>query len=179
MAITTINNDPDKSKNEMSFEERERELKAKDAAEKSKLKSKFRDFIQWNNATDIYKAEDFLLKENATAYRVFKFLIHNMDKTNAIIVSQKTMQEFLGLSRQTISKSVNYLKDKGFIDIFKTGTSNVYAINDDIVWKTHGNKTHFSKFKANVVIGSSEQEKEVEKKINQEFFKKINIEKKK
>src|SRR6056297_938870 len=118
MAITTINNDPDKSKNEMSFEERERELKAKDAAEKSKLKSKFRDFIQWNNATDIYKAEDFLLKENATAYRVFKFLIHNMDKTNAIIVSQKTMQEFLGLSRQTISMSVNYLKNKGFIDIF-------------------------------------------------------------
>lgn len=97
--------------------------------------SNFKNFIQWNNDTDVYKVEDALLKEDKTAYRIFKFLIHNMDQTNKVVVSQKVMGKFLGVSRQTISKSVKYLKEKQLINVYKTGISNVYVVNHNIVRK--------------------------------------------
>ena len=42
-----------------------------------------------------------------------------MDGTNALGVSMVALTEIIGLSRQSVSKSIKYLKDNGWIDVLK------------------------------------------------------------
>lgn len=99
-----------------------------------------------------------MIDENATATKLFLFLVRHMDKRNAIIISQQAITEALGLTRQTISKCIKYLTDKKVLAIFKSGTSNIYAINSQIVWKTNANGKKYALFDARVYITKSEQE---------------------
>ena len=70
------------------------------------------------------------------------------------------MQEVLGVSRQTIAKSIKILKDLGFLVILKSGNTNVYTVNDKVYWKSWGNNRQYSKFPANVVLAMSEQDED-------------------
>jgi hypothetical protein len=74
--------------------------------------------------------------------------------------SYQVLQELLKISKDKVRRSIKVLKDNGFIAILKSGSSNVYAINDNIYWKSWGNNKKYSKFPANVVLSLSEQEKE-------------------
>jgi len=60
------------------------------------------------------------------------------------------------------------------IAVLKSGTSNVYAINDSIAWNSWGTNVKYSKFPANVVLSIEEQEKSYQNKIktqkNKELF---------
>jgi hypothetical protein len=100
-----------------------------------------------------------LMLEYPTAANVFMFLVENMGDDNALIVSQSTMADYMGLSRRTIQSATNYLFDNKYIDILKTGTSNIYCINADIAWQQSHSKKKFAKFAARVIISESEQGK--------------------
>ncbi len=99
-----------------------------------------------------------MIRENSTAANVFLFLVEHMDKRNAIIISQQAIAEGLGLTRKTIHTAVKYLREKKALEIFKSGTSNIYAINSQIVWKTNANGKKYALFDARVYITKSEQE---------------------
>ncbi len=99
-----------------------------------------------------------MMKENMTATELFLFLIGNMDKQNAIIISQTAMAEATGYSRQTINKSIKYLVDKKVLAIFKSGFSNIYAINSQIVWRSNAKGKKYALFDARVYISKSEQD---------------------
>lgn len=62
------------------------------------------------------------------------------------------------MSKATIQRSIKYLKDNGFVYIYKTGTSNVYVANKDLVWNSWGNNIDYCEFPANIVLSRSEQE---------------------
>ena len=81
-----------------------------------------------------------------------------MDKQNAIIISQTAMAEATGYSRQTINKSIKYLVDKKVLAIFKSGFSNIYAINSQIVWRSNAKGKKYALFDARVYISKSEQD---------------------
>ncbi len=96
-------------------------------------------------------------KENANALSLFLFLIEKMDQENTLIVSMTTLSEIFSVSRVTIDKRVRVLKERNFIDVYKSGNTNVYAINAEIAWKTWENKREYAQFRSSVLISKSEQ----------------------
>lgn len=115
---------------------------------------KNKDFIQ------IYRGhiDDLteLAGQNYTAYKVFQFLIKNMDGSNALCVSNVALQEILGYGKATICRAVKYLKENGWICVLKSGTSNVYIVNPEVAWTSYSNQKSYCKFQANVLLSSSE-----------------------
>lgn len=163
--------------NSMTFDERQKQLEQQDQKEKETRdrakKSPFKNFVQVNK--DAYKAEDWLMAKSPIAYRIFKFLINNMDGYNAVVCSQIVLQETFGVSRPTIARAIKILKEKKYIDIYKSGTSNVYAINKNIVWNSWGTNYDYAKFGANIILSESEQEQSVQAKIKSVKHKEITI----
>lgn len=153
--------------NSVSFKERatqleELEQQEKESRERQK-RSPFRKWVQMNK--DAYKAEDWLMSKSPIAYRIFKFLINNMDSYNAVMCSQTVIQEQFDVSRPTVSRAIKLLRDKQYIDVYKSGTSNVYTVNKQIAWNSWGNNYKHGKFSANIIISETEQDKEVKLKI--------------
>lgn len=159
MHNTTVVAEP-KNLNEVSFEQRARDLKAQEEQEQEELKrqrkSPFSRFYQVNKDNSEYLRS--CLKENPKALELLFFVFDHMDKYNAVVCSYKVFQEVLGMSKATIQRSVAYLKEHGFLYVYKTGTSNVYVANKDLVWNSWGNNVEYCEFPANIILSASEQE---------------------
>ena len=125
--------------------------------------SPFRKWTQLNN--EHTKDLMTLAVKYPRAHAVLYFLVDQMDNKNAIIVSINTLAELMGVSRQTISNSIKILKDTNFIDVHKSGSSNVYSVNNSVFWKSHQKNRKYAKFSANVIISSEEQDKDIKQKI--------------
>ena len=152
--------------NSITFEERQEFLNNQDKEnQKKSRKSPYDNFVQFNK--DMYKAEDWLMKQSPIAYRILKFLVNNMDGFNAVACSYKVIQEYFEVSQVTVARAIKLLKEKQYIDVYKSGTSNVYFINKDLVWNSWGSNYKYAKFGANIIISENEQEKNIKsKKIN-------------
>ena len=146
--------------NSMTFEERERDLreqeKREEEARKREKNSPFGRWTQYNN--EHTKEIMWLALKHPKAHAILLFLVDQMDNYNAVICSMQVLQEVLGIGRTTASNAIKVLKENGFIAVLKSGTSNVYAINDSVYWKSWSNKKQYSKFPANVVLALSEQD---------------------
>lgn len=94
--------------------------------------------------------------ENPNALRLFFFITKHMDNGNALCISMNALSEILKQSRQTISKSVKYLKDDGWICVLKSGTSNIYIVNPEIAWTSYDRQKQYCKFQSNVIVTPSE-----------------------
>ena len=152
-----------KKLNEMSFEQRARDLEEQEREEQKKLreerKSPFSRFYQINKDNSDYLRS--CLEENAKALKLLLFIFDHMDKYNAVICSYKVFQETLGMGQATVARCVKYLKDHGFLYVYKTGTSNVYVANKNLVWNSWGNNVEYCEFPANIILSASEQEERV------------------
>ena len=149
-----------KGLNEVSFQQRARDLAEMDRRDQEELrrerKSPFSSFYQVNkdNSEDLRSC----LQETPKAVEVLFFIFDHMDKYNAVVCSYKVFQEALGIGQATVARSVKYLKDNGFLYIYKSGTSNVYVANKNLVWNSWGNNQEYCEFPANIVLSKSEQE---------------------
>ncbi|WP_373206071.1 replication/maintenance protein RepL [Clostridium tertium] len=154
--------------NSLTFEERQKQLENETKREKEEQervkKSPFNNFIQVNR--DYYKAEDWLMSKSPIAYRIFKFLINNMDGYNAVVCSYKVLQEHFDISQVTVARAIKLLKEKQYIGIYKSGTSNIYCVNKNIVWSSWGSNYKYAKFGANIILSKAEQEIQEEKEKN-------------
>lgn len=152
-----------KKLNEISFEQRARDLEEQEREEQKKLreerKSPFSRFYQINKDNSDYLRS--CLDENPKALKLLLFIFDHMDKYNAVICSYKVFQETLGMGQATVARCVKYLKDHGFLYVYKTGTSNVYVANKNLVWNSWGNNVEYCEFPANIILSASEQEERV------------------
>lgn len=152
-----------KKLNEMSFEQRARDLEEQEREEQKKLreerKSPFSRFYQINKDNSDYLRS--CLDENPKALKLLLFIFDHMDKYNAVICSYKVFQETLGMGQATVARCVKYLKDHGFLYVYKTGTSNVYVANKNLVWNSWGNNVEYCEFPTNIILSASEQEERV------------------
>lgn len=105
-----------------------------------------------------------LIKAEPKAASLFMFLAEKMDQENALIVSKETLAEVMQVSVRTVTRQIAVLKEKGFIQILKSGVTNIYLINANIAWTTDGDRKAFAKFRANVFVSKSEQEYNVRAK---------------
>ena len=107
------------------------------------------------------------MNQNSNAMRVWFELVTLMDNQGAVMISQGSLAEFFGVTRQTINSWIKWLDDNDMISIFKVGTANVYAINSAIVSdRLVTEKQNFALFNARVIA----EKKEQTKKIKQKFF---------
>jgi DNA-binding transcriptional ArsR family regulator len=115
------------------------------------------DFSQvYNRHWSTFRA---LVDDYPTALKVFTWLIEKADRRNALVASYSTMSRGLNLAERTIRNSITYLKEKNLITVLKSGTTNIYVLNDQVIWKdTADRKDKFSQFSAEVIITASEQE---------------------
>lgn len=113
-------------------------------------------FVQFYTKNILLIAE--MNKENSTAVNILLWIIRHMDNRNALVVSQQAIAEATSLHRVTVAKAVKYLQEKKVIGIFKSGSTNIYAVNRHIAWKTGAEKKKYALFDANVYIAESEQE---------------------
>jgi DNA-binding transcriptional ArsR family regulator len=145
------------------------ELKTEEEKEKEvgqqKKNSPFAHWLQVNNSDDAYKAESWLMRKSPIGYMILRFLAKEMDNYNAIICSFKVMEEALGYSRAALSKAISILKEHHYIDVKKSGTSNVYLINKELYWKSWGTNYKYAEFGTKIIISESEQETEGKAKI--------------
>ena len=100
-----------------------------------------------------------MMSENPTATKVFTWLLKQMDKRNALVVSQSALAEALGLAVRTVQYSIVYLKEKKAVAILKSGNTNIYAVNAQIAWKADANGKKYALFDAAVYVSDSEQDK--------------------
>lgn len=147
------------SPNSVSFKARAAELKAEEAAikkqQQNEKKSSFDDFAQLNLKNTEYLIS--LNNHNPNALNILLFFMQHATGLNKVMMSQKAIMEYFGLSRSTVARSITVLKKQGFIYILKSGTSNVYILNDDLVWKSWGKNHQYCEFPVNVILSMSEQ----------------------
>lgn len=152
--------------NSMTFEEREKDLneqqKQEEEARKREKQSPFSNFYQFNRAHT--KDMITLAGKYPKAHQILLFLLDQMDNYNAVVCSYQVLQEALSLSQATVARAIKVLKDTKFIDIYKSGTTNVYAINKSLAWSSWGTNYKYAKFDAKIIISESEQEKLTEVK---------------
>lgn len=117
-----------------------------------------------NNFVQFYKDSlDFVIeatRENPTALRVFFWLVQHMDNRNALVISQQALAEVLDLGRTTIHVCTVYLKEKKALTVFKSGNTNVYALNSQIVWQDSAEAKKYAHFDAKVYLSEKEQEED-------------------
>ncbi len=162
--------------NIITFEEREQQIIEKREQEEIELqrakRSPFKTFAQLNMSDSSTNAIYNLVNISPLAFNIFMFLTKHMDNYNAVMCSYKVMQEQFGISKDTIRRAIKVLKDYKFLEIYKSGTSNVYCLNKNIVWSSWGTNHKYAKFGANIILSESEQPK---KKTKSEKVKQVKI----
>lgn len=134
-----------------------REKEQAEENERKKIrKSPYSNFYQVNKDNSEYLRS--CLDENPKALKLLFFIFDHMDKYNAVVCSYQAFQEALGMSQATVARCVKYLKDNGFLYIYKSGTSNVYVANKDLVWNSWGTNVEYCEFPANIILSKTEQE---------------------
>lgn len=106
----------------------------------------------------------WLSMKHPTAYGILMFIMEHMDYRNALMCSYQVFQDYFEVSGRTIGRSIKILKDSGFIDILKSGSSNVYIINTEVAWCSHADKKHYAKFNGNILVSKKENKDYVYKK---------------
>lgn len=130
--------------------------------ESGELKQRSAAFYAYNR--DNYPLKVDLAIKNPTANSILEFLVSQMDNTNAVCISMATLEKIFGIKRNAISKHIKYLIDRDFIEIFKVGNMNAYAINAYLVWTQGDANLWKAKFTASLYLDFDEQTEKVKSK---------------
>jgi hypothetical protein len=98
----------------------------------------------------------WLMKKSGIASSILNFIIEHMDYKNALLCSYSVLEDYFTVSNSTVKRAIKLLKDNGFIDILKSGTSNVYIVNNEIAWTSWDNQKKYCKFEGNILISATE-----------------------
>ena len=138
-------------------------------------KSPFTKWTQLNNDEEAQAARYWLMKQSSDAYCIMDFLASKMDNYNAVICSYKVLQEVFGYSQATIARAIKLLKEHKYIDVKKSGTSNIYMLNKHLYWNSWGTNYVYAEFDAKVIIAASEQDKDTQAQIKTEIQKRQEV----
>jgi hypothetical protein len=136
-----------------------------------KARQKSSPFYAYNKQN--YKAKILLAREKPVANSILEFFVSEMDNTNAICISMNTLEKLFKMKRNSIYKHIKILVKRKFVEIFKIGNMNAYAINAYVVFTQGDANLHRAKFTSTMILDFDEQTDLVKR----EYTKQINIKK--
>lgn len=98
------------------------------------------------------------LSNEPQALRLFLWMVDKMNRVNSLMCSVKVMAEALDVSEPTIYRAVKHLKDGQYIKTIKSGASNIYHINAQIVWQSMQSRHQHAEFNTRVIVSENEQD---------------------
>ena len=113
-----------------------------------------------------------LIKISPPAAQIFMFLAEQADRTNAVVASGKALAKYLNLSEATVSRALKILSKKEedkepYLEILKSGGTNVFVLNPEIVWSAWKTGKDYCLFgNAKILITTDEQDLSVKKRLN-------------
>lgn len=181
MREVIVKENPNRLKNEISFEEREKQLAEQEYANEQKTKRKrysaYKEFAQMNLSGTMNEEVMYELGDYPPAMKIFWFIVNHMDNYNALIASYKVFEERFGMSESTITRAIRKLKEMGLLYISKSGSANVYTLNPDFVWKSWATNMQYCEFPAKVILAKSEQTETDKIEFNNQRHKMITLKK--
>lgn len=95
--------------------------------------------------------------KNPTGLAVLHFLTSRLHRgTNGVVMSYAAMAQAMGIADRTAKTAIAALSEAKFIQILKSGKSNVYIINSQVAWQgKRGGR--FASFNAEIVLAETEQ----------------------
>ena len=107
-----------------------------------------------------HESWDLLISKNPLAARLMHRLVAQMNHRSAVVVSQKTLSEMLGVHRNTIGRAVKVLVDDQWIETVKIGGDNggvkAYVVNRRVAWADKRENQKFASFDARVIVSREE-----------------------
>lgn len=98
----------------------------------------------------------WLMKKSGIAASMLNFIMEHMDYQNALCCSYSVFMDYFEISKDTVWRAIKLLKENGFVDVLKTGSSCVYIVNQAIVWTSWDNQRQYCKFRGNILISATE-----------------------
>jgi len=101
-----------------------------------------------------------LAVHNPRASALLHVLLANIGRSNAVVMSHKTLAELAGCSVSTLKRSLEVLREGNWIEVRQvgpTGTANAYVINDRVAWYGNREGRRFSLFSATVIVSEVDQ----------------------
>ena len=98
----------------------------------------------------------WLMKKSGIASGILNFIIEHMDNKNALCCSYIVFMDYFEISKPTVTRAIKLLKESGFIDILKSGTSNVYIVNKEVAWTSWNNQKEYCQFDGNILVSKTE-----------------------
>ena len=87
------------------------------------------------------------------------YLVNNMSRSNALVVSQTAIAAGIGQS-VSVNRALKYLREHNFIQSVKAGGATVYVVNSKVAWQ--GNRgERYAAFGADVLAIEAEQEQDL------------------
>lgn len=143
--------DTDSERNIRKLELQEQERQKQEQAEKSRKNSNFIQVYR-DNMPELR----WLMGKSGIASKLLFFILEHMDNKNALACSYVVFEDYLEVSKDTIRRALKILRENGFIDVLKMGTSNVYIVNTEIAWTSFENQKQYAKFEGNMLISRKE-----------------------
>ena len=98
-----------------------------------------------------------LIQASPTAASTLMYMVNNMSRSNALVVSQQAIANGIGAKRESVNRAVRYLVEHNFIQIIKAAGASVYVVNSRVMWQ--GNRgERYAVFGADIVAIESEQD---------------------
>lgn len=110
--------------------------------------------------------------KNPTGLAVLHFLTARLARgSNGVVMSYAAMASAMGIAERTAKTAIAALAQAQFIQILKSGKSNVYVINSQVAWSgVRG--ARFAAFNSEILVSEGEQTEPVDDLI--EAAKKLN-----
>ena len=100
-----------------------------------------------------------LIATDAVAARVFLLLMHNMNRRNAIVISQATLAKMLDVTTRTVQRALKLLRESNWIQQVKVGNMTVLVVSHAVAWTDARElRGRYTTFDALVVASADEQD---------------------
>lgn len=113
-----------------------------------------------------------LIKQSPPAAQIFMFLAEQSDRTNAVVASGKALAQYLNLSEATVSRALKFLSkatdnEEPYLEILKSGGTNVFILNPSIIWSAWNTGKEYCLFgNTKVLVSKNEQDIGMKKRLN-------------
>lgn len=108
-----------------------------------------------------------VLPGNSMALAVLHFMTSRLHRgTNAVVMSHTAIAALMAISDRTVRTATQNLAKANFIQILKSGSSNVYVINHRVAWQGKRG-ARFAAFGADLLVYEAEQEVPVDQLIHE------------